>query len=492
MFVAVCLLATSVVYAYVRMKFGQIERIDNLTCAILSCEDDDPGDPQNWLLVGSDTRENIPEEEQFKFGTEQDAAGLRTDTMMVLRVDPRAAKAAILSIPRDLYVPIAGTNRTDRINTAVFPTTPAQRRVTSTTVRRGTRTSATPPTSSTIPADKIEDGIPRLIATIRQNLDLEINHYVEVDFIGFRSIVDAVGGVTIAFPSASRDKLAGLNIKTPGCVELDGDQALSYVRSRHFETFESGRWRTDPTGDIGRIQRQQDFIRRTIRRAISLGVLANPNNIRKLIDAGVENVKLDAEIEQGDLITLGKRFKSLQPDTVDMLTLPADDIRTRQGAAVLRLRPAEAAEIIRRFESQGAPPATGPVPNIPPGTVRVRVLNGSGVGGQGSKTALELRQAGFLNAGIGDADRFTYTRSVVRYGRGQKLKAQLLAAYVVGGADIKEDLTLQGVDVVLITGSSYGGLRAPGAPAPTTVPSTTTTAPPKSATGAQGSVALNC
>ena len=486
-FVAFCLLVTAVAYGYVRWKFGQIERIAGLECGILSCEED-PGDPKNWLLVGTDSRENVPDEDVEFLGTEKDAAGLRTDTMMVLRVDPRAAKAAILSIPRDLYVPIAGTTRVDRINTAVFPTTPAQRRTTTTRPRAG----LAPPSTTTIPPETIKDGIPRLIATIRQNFELEINHYVEVDFIGFRSIVDAVGGVTMPFPAAARDKLSGLEIKTPGCIELDGDQALGFVRSRHLQTFESGKWRTDPTGDIGRIQRQQDFIRRTIRRAVSLGVLANPNNIRKLVNAGVDNVKLDEEVEQDDLVRLGKRFKSLQPDAVEMLTLPADDFRTRNGAAVLKLREAEAREILARFSAR-EPDAipTGPVPNIPPGTVRVRVLNGSGIGGQGGKAALALQQAGFLTAGIGDADRFTYTKPVVRYGRGQKVKAQLLAAYVVGGATLQEDLSLRGVDLVLITGTGYGGVRAPGTAAPSTSTPPTTAATAKAA-DAKGDVGLNC
>lgn len=487
MFVAFCLVATALAYGYVRWKFGQIDRVA-IGCVILSCEEEDPGDPRNWLLVGTDSRERVTAEDAKFLGTEEDSAGLRTDTMMVLRVDPRAAKAAILSIPRDLYVNIAGTSRIDRINTAVFPTTQAARKSTGTTARRSV--SGVPATSSTIAAEKIEDGIPRLVATIRQTLDLEIHHYAEVDFIGFRSIVDAVGGVTMPFPAPARDKLSGLSIKSPGCIELDGDQALGFVRSRHLETFESGRWRTDPTADIGRIQRQQEFVRRTIRRAISLGVLANPNAIRKLVNAGVDNVKLDEEVEQDDIVKLAKRFKSLDSESVEMFTVPSDNYRTRQGAAVLRIRQSEADEILRQFQAR-EDPDNGPIPNIPPSTVRVRVLNGTGVSGQGGKAALELKEAGFLTNGIGDADRYGYTKSLVRYGRGQKLKAQLLAAHVVGGADIKEDLSLQGVDVVLITGAGYEGVRAPGAPSPSTTAATSTTAPP-AAPQAKGALELNC
>src|SRR4029079_3160002 len=97
-----------------------------------------------------------------------------------------------------------------------------------------------------------------------------------------------------------------------------------------------------------------------------------------------------------------------------------------------------------------------------PGTVKLRVLNGTGVNGQGSQTAVKLSRFSFNIAGTGDADKFSYVTPVIRYGRGQQLKAQLLAAYIEGGATIKQDLTLQGVDLVLVTGSALGGIRAPG------------------------------
>jgi LCP family protein required for cell wall assembly len=451
-FVAFCVLVTAAGYAYVRIKFGQIDKLD-LCTALRACGDDKAGEPMNVLLVGSDTRATLSAEDRAKFGTESQVGGRRSDTIMVMHVDPKAEKAAILSIPRDLYVPIAGTRISDRINTAYD---------------RGEKT---------------------LISTISQSLGIPIDHYVAVDFVGFRGIVNAVGGVVIPFPSPARDKLSGLDIRTTGCINLNGDQALAYARARHFETFESGRWRTDPTSDIGRISRQQDFLRRVMRKAISKGA-HNPLKMPGLVNQGVKYVQIDSALSTNDIVRLGRRFKSLEPDAVDMVSLPGDNI-TIGGKAVLKLKQPEAKEIIDRFSGKVAPPSSsGPPPNILPNTVRVRVLNGSGVGGQASTVALSLQKAGFNIADKGDADTFDYTTPVVRYGRGQELKARLVAAYVVGGAQLKQDLNLKGVDVALVTGAAFGGIKAPGAPASATTTSapTATTAKPQ----AKGTTTLPC
>jgi polyisoprenyl-teichoic acid--peptidoglycan teichoic acid transferase len=454
-FVAVCVLATAAGYGYIRVKYGQIHKLD-LCSALNRCGKDQAGVPMNVLLVGSDTRADISAEDQKHFGNTKIVGGQRSDTIMILHIDPRQKRAAILSIPRDMYVPIAGTHRNDRVNTA------------------------------------FEVDEKTLINTITQAFGIPIDHYVSVDFVGFRGIVNTVGGVVIPFPAPARDKVTGLDVKTAGCISLTGDQALAYARSRHFQTFESGRWREDPTADLGRIQRQQDFIRRVVRKAISRGV-RNPPKMFGLVNQGVKYVTIDKALSTKDIFDLGKRFKSLEPDAVDMLTLPGNNV-TIGGAAVLRLKQPEAQQVIDRFAGKTAPPGqAGPPPNILPNTVKLRVLNGSGVGGQGGQTALKLQHFDFNIANTGDADNFAYVAPVIRYGRGQQLKAQLLAAYIEGGATLKQDLTLQGVDLVLVTGSALGGIRAPGTPAGVTT--TTTAAPGPAATKPQpkgAAAALNC
>lgn len=242
----------------------------------------------------------------------------------MLHADPRQRKASILSIPRDLAVPIAGSrsDQPQRINTA------------------------------------FEQGPEALIATIKQSLGIDIDHYAQVDFNGFRGVVDAVGGVTVYFPSPVRDNVSGLSVKTPGCVELDGNRALSYVRSREYEYVENGRWRVDPTGDLGRISRQQDFIRRVIRKASQAG--RNPVTLDSLVDTSVKNVKLDERFSTADIISLSRRFKSLEPDSVEMLSLPTMDARLGD-AAVLRLKQPDARRVIDHFLGKDPPP---PAPGV--------------------------------------------------------------------------------------------------------------------------------
>lgn len=444
-FVAVCLLLTASGYAYVRYRFGQIHKID-LKHFILNGGHDDPGQPMNVLLVGLDSRAGLSVADQAKYGTLKDSSANHTDTIMILHVDPRAQKAAVLSIPRDLFIPIAGTKRKDRINTAI----------------QG--------------PNKEGD----LINTIRQDLGIEINHYAAVDFVGFKSIVNAVGGVVIPFTSPARDALSGLKVQTAGCITLNGDQALAFARSRHYEYFESGRWRSDPTGDLGRIQRQQEFMRRMLRRAISQGV-RNPFKLNSLIGAitGHDYVTLDNTFSTKDLLNLGKRFKSLEPDQVEMLSLgSATQPANVGGASVLLPKDADVRDVIDKFLGNSETETPTAVPKIAPNLIRVRVLNGSGYSGQASKVASGLKDAGFNVADTGDAHSFSYNETEIRYGSGQRDKALVLQSYVQGGAKIVQDNTIQGVDLVITSGTNFSGIKA----SPSASTTTTTAAPATTAT----------
>ena len=397
----------------------------------------------NVLLVGSDSRATVSAAEAKSFGKASQVGGQRSDTIIVLHIDPKSSQASMLSIPRDLYVQIAGTNTKFRINSA------------------------------------FEKGPQRLVQTVQESLGIQIDHYVEVDFNGFRGVVSAIGGVTIYSPAKARDKLSGLNIANPGCVTLDGNQALSYVRSRHYEYFESGRWRSDPTGDLGRIQRQQDFIRRVLKKAAQKAK-RNPIAINSLIGTGVQNATIDNTLSPSRLAKIAFHFKSLQPDAVQMLTLPTVPANIG-GAAVLLAQQPDAKDVIDRFLGRNQPvaqPGVKAPPNVVPNSVRVRVLNGSGATGQGGDVAKTLSQAGYNVAGVGPARNYNFTNSVLTYGRGQHDKALLLQSQVKGNVDVVEDVTLQGIDLVFTTGSQFGGIvpLSTGTPASTTP---TTVAPTK-------------
>ncbi|MGI8686426.1 MAG: LCP family protein [Acidimicrobiales bacterium] len=442
-FVALCLVLTGTTYAYLKWQFGKVDKVS--LCKVLrNCGKDNPLEPMNVLLVGSDSRAKISAEEAEQFGDEKLVGGERSDTIIVLHIDPKSERAALMSIPRDLSVVISdGQNGpSTRINTA------------------------------------FTKGADVLIATIRDQLGIEIDHYAQVDFNTFRGIVDAIGGVSLYFPSAARDKLSGLNVANPGCVKMDGNSALSYVRSRNYEYFESGKWRTDPTADLGRIERQQSFIRRVLGKASKVG--RNPVKLNSIISSAVPNVKIDDAFSTKDILRLAKRFHSLEPDAVEMLPLPTVGVRER-GAAVLKLKQPEAKEIIDRLTGT-VPPAPDPAqaaapPKVLPGTVRVRVLNGTGADGQAGDAAKALARANFGVAGTGDAPSKSNPQTVIQYGKGQLPKAQLLQAYVDGRSRLVEDASLRGGDLVLTTGNGFVGIKdAPGA-TPATTTATTAKAP---------------
>jgi LCP family protein required for cell wall assembly len=186
----------------------------------------------NFLIVGVDNNA-CPDADSASAGSfgDRSLAGQRTDTIMVVRVDPATGRAAILSFPRDLWVVISGTNTKGRINSAFHPNDPS-----------------------------------RLIATIFDNFGIGIDHFIQVDFCGFKKIVNAVGGVSIPFEYAARDTKTGLDIPNVGCHTFNGDEALAYVRSRHYEYLDptTGQWNSDPAADFGRIDRQQDFLHRLL------------------------------------------------------------------------------------------------------------------------------------------------------------------------------------------------------------------------------------
>jgi LCP family protein required for cell wall assembly len=237
---------------------------------------------ENYLLVGSDSRACIDPSSPYAgaFLTEGNDIGDRSDTIMVLRVDPNESQAAILSFPRDLWVKIGTSNRKSRINSAFDKGDPS-----------------------------------RLVQTIELNFDIPIDHYIEVDFCAFKYLVDALGGVKIPFAYPTRDKFTGLDIETPGCYSMTGDAALAYVRSRHYQYEENGRWKEDGSSDRGRIRRQQDFIKRMLRKAVDRGA-TRPDVAKKLIDTALKNVRVDETLTVNDLLKVASRLRKFDPSEV--------------------------------------------------------------------------------------------------------------------------------------------------------------------------------
>ena len=411
---------TASVAGYLGIRYGQIDRVSDI-----DLQGTEAGEPANFLLVGTDSREGIDPSDPDAGYFLGDTGCECTDTIMVLRVDPEKKQAYVLSFPRDLYIPISGTGETQRINTAHA------------------------------------HGVQTLIDTIQDNFNIPINHYVEVDFQGFEKLVDAVGGVPMWFDAPVRDSHTGLDVPAAECQVLNGEQARQFVRSRHLEYLdEDGEWQSDPTADLGRITRQQVFVRRSIAKAVSQG-LTNPITLNELVSAGVANVRLDEAIDAGDLLSLGSAFAEFDSDDLAGFSIPTESMRTSAGAQVELPLMREAANSLAVF--RGLPPGT-----IMPESVDVTVLNGSGVTGQAADAAGALGRLGFNVVDVDSVpDDEHFARTTVRYGDGYfaASSARVVASYITGGAALEHDPSMGDSDgVVVIVGTDFTTIHDQPAP----------------------------
>ncbi|HLJ08979.1 MAG TPA: LCP family protein, partial [Acidimicrobiia bacterium] len=259
-------------------------------------------------------------------------------------------------------------------------------------------------------------------------------------------------------------------------------EALAWVRSRYYQYYEAGKWRSDPTADLGRISRQQDFIRRLMAQAVQKGAL-NPIRASHLADAAMANLTVDSTFDVKDALHLVEAFRPVGASGIEMVALP-----TKPDGAHLLVAPA-AQPILARLRGETPPPAggeasgAGTAPKVAPADVKVRVLNGTGTPGMAGDTAAALGQAGFSPSGSGDADKFGYTKTEIRYNPAGQAKAALLARYLGGAGKLVADPTVRGTDVVLVVGSDWKGVTPPAAPgpapaaAPTTAAATTAAGP---------------
>jgi LCP family protein required for cell wall assembly len=288
--------------AYVWSNWHAVDRVD-LGDALTPAA----GDTVNYLLVGSDSRQGITAGTPNAGAIGPNVQGKRADTMIVLRVSPD--KAEMMSIPRDLWVTNAATKRQGKLNGAY------------------------------------NQGPANLVRTITSSLGVPINHYVEVNFVSFGGIVDAMGGIVIDFPHPAFDRNSGLNVVTSGPVRLDGTGALAYVRSRHYTEVIDGKDVADPTADLGREARQQLFIRTVLS---GVGNTRNPVTLARIMSAATDGMRVDTTFGLGDAWSLARHLKGSQPATVVLPTKPA-----RKGsAAVLVLTQPQAHAVLGQF---GAP-----------------------------------------------------------------------------------------------------------------------------------------
>jgi LCP family protein required for cell wall assembly len=407
------------------------------------------GSAANFLIIGSDTRSFVANEQDKEAFTDNEVTAdgpARSDTMMVLHADGDASY--VVSFPRDLWVDVPG-HGSERINAA------------------------------------FNDGPQTVIDTLQQDFNVPINHYLEVNFKSFEDIVNAVGAVHVWIPQQMRDQYSGLGpfAYGPGCYPLDGAAALAYVRARHLEYYENGKW-VDASGrsDIDRIERQQDFIKRLGRIAVTKAT-DDPTIAPDLADRLIPNLTADQSFDRDAFNELVRSFMGLSDGTDNgpiFETLPWDRA-TRSGQDVLVTKQPEADAVLAVLRGEVPIPTTttaapettggGSTPSVRPVDVRVAVWNGSGQDGAASLTAEQLEQKGFVNGGAQNNPSGLIDHTEIHYAAADLAKAQLLAS-VVPGAQLREDSSRSGTDIVLVLGKDFKGL---GSTAGTAAPEATTT-----------------
>jgi LCP family protein required for cell wall assembly len=280
---------------------SQIARID-----VFKSIDDRPektSKAENYLVVGSDTREGLTKAQmrELRVGSTATAAGGRSDTMLLIHISKARDRAYIISLPRDSLVTIPEHISSSDKKTLI-------------SARPGKLNSAFS-----------YGGAPLLIETIELATSIKIDHYVEVSFAGFAGIVDALGGVEVCTKVDIDDPKSHL-VLSAGVHTLDGIEALKYVRTRDF----------DGRGDIGRMQRQQQFMSAVLNKATSSGTLLNPFKLKNFINASLASVTFDSGLDPNDLLTLAKQMKNLSSGNVRTLTVPLSNPNGRyEGLSVV-------------------------------------------------------------------------------------------------------------------------------------------------------------
>ena len=425
---------------------------------------------ENVLLVGSDTRAGAQQHDNV--GDLTVVRGARSDTVMIAHVPADLSRAVIVSFPRDLEI--------QRPPCAVWDPV------------AGTYSAQQDPGAAAAKLNSAyEIGGPLCLTRVVQHLSgLAITRFVGVDFQGFKGVVDAVGGVPVCVERPLEDDELGMIIPQAGHSRISGTTALNFVRARHVPD--------DPTGDYGRITRQQRFLSALLREVLAPAVLLDPGRLRAVIEAVTTNA-LGENIGTASLLDLARSLNGLDPARVTFVTVPTigeanergnEELRTRTNAALFRAiidgapLPGEAPpdSAVGAGDATGAGGTTGAqAPTLPPpvtpttgspapapSAVQVRVLNGTGIAGVAGQASRQLQEAGFGVLQVGDSADLVET-TTIRYPPARQAEALTLLA-ALPDAVLQADQAITGA-VVLVVGPDFDAVTpsdaTPALPSPT-------------------------
>ncbi|MFZ2175507.1 MAG: LCP family protein [Rhodococcus sp. (in: high G+C Gram-positive bacteria)] len=437
----IALAATGIVWGYLRStenRFAQIAALDTESTDIVDAGGQ-TGD-ETYLIVGTDTRAGASGE--VGAGTVEDAEGARADTVMLVNIPADRSRVVAVSFPRDLDVERPVCRGWDNDT--------------------GTYTEETYPAAD---GDKLNAtyalGGPKCLVKVIQKLSgLKIGHFVGMDFAGFESMVNEIGGVEVCTTQPLEDYILGTVLAQAGTQTLDGKTALNYVRARHVEA--------EGNGDYGRINRQQRFLSALLRGALSGQVLLNPGKLNGFINAFTRETFVE-NIDTKSLVTLGRSLQNVDAGAVTFLTVPTagttdwgNEIpRTDDIEAIFRaiiddapLPGEKRAEPVAGSTPPPAPEAPRSLPAVDPSSVSLQVSNASGVSGLAATTADALAAAGFQIYSVGNYTG-TSTETVVRFSPGEEAEAATAASTIPGA--ILESTSGLGAVIEVVIGSDFDG-----------------------------------
>ena len=459
---------------YVYYQTHDLNRVDvrGLNGALTSGQE---AGTENILMVGSTSRCALAHQNAAYGICSQGVNGVNSDVIMILHADPAHHRLALLSVPRDLFIPNARSTGANKVDAGLF------------------------------------QGLTQVVAAVEEDFGIPIQHAVSLNFDQFANIVDALGGINMSFPISVFDAESGLNVQAAACVHLNGTQALEVVRARHLQ-YDSGtrsryaeNWPQENQSDLARIRRDHEFLR-VLGTAVAKQGLGNPITDFDLINSVKSDLTFDQSWSVTDMANLVLDFHSVSVNSVPQLTLPVAVVTDPNGAGGNYVYqsgsygdvefPAQSQDQAVIDQVLGIGPTVDSMTGNPlpaPSNVTVSVMNGSGAYNQATTTAAALQSLGFRTVGIGDSTPVgDVSETVVYYGSHD-------AAIEAAAEDVARSMTgavvmayspsqvADGAQVTVVTGTQFAvNPPAPSTPVASTAPSpqaVPTTTPPSSTSG---------
>lgn len=464
-FVLLCLIAVGSAYGYVRYKLdgiatdpsSHVTRVGyNAEGGKLPKKDWAHGlKPENILLIGDETRQGLTPAEQTYLGSSAIYSGNLADIMMILHLDPATRTASILSIPRDLFVPMpAGSPVGDyqKLDAAL---------------------------------NDGDEGPNNLVAAVQDDLGIPINHFIELNFNGFMNSVDALGGIDVYFPRPVWDPDSLLYVAVKGCHYLNGVEALELVRARHLRYEPAGvkneprdEWPQEPESDLARIVRTHTFIKLVAAKART--EYSNPIRMNDFLSAILAQITIDSGLK-GELLKIAETYAHINLNLVSELTLPTTEVPTYYyysgeaiGDVVFPVQPTDD-NVINEWDADALPTP------VRPAAVQVVSIAGSYYAATDAGQALESDGLRVTSESVGEEPSST-SETLVLYHQGTAeapdrylAQAMDVMKYLSGAVMLQPSSTVPAGTVTVELGSTVDVKAHP-------VPATTTTSPPGTAT----------